>query len=109
MEEINPQTQIGQEAEAQGLQLTDIMGLVDQVEDLPPEVLDLVLFRRTQAEKENKKGANAQKEETNNLVNAAKQLGIQSPVAAPQAESDSGSLGQILSGLLGGVDPERGI
>lgn len=89
----------------QGVDINSLLQMVQQVEQLPPEVLDLVMHRRQEQEKASKKGDKESKSQMDNLLNAAQQLGISQPVQAPTPESQSGSVGQILSGILGNVNP----
>ncbi len=105
MNAVNPQSQLGMAANQQGVDLNSLLQMVQQVESLPPEVLDLVMHRKQESEKANKQSMKESNSQMDNLLNAAKQLGISQPVQAPTPESQSGSVGQILSGILGNVNP----
>lgn len=84
-------------------QMEQIMQMVEQIEQLPPEVLDIVARRKAQADKQNKKGSEEQIDEASQLYDLMQKFKLQQPVEAPAPMQ---SPAQQSAGLpLGEVDP----
>lgn len=86
-------------------QTEQIMSLVEQVESMPPEVMELVEYRRKQSEKEQKKQTEAQKEEMTSVHNLMKKYQLSAPVPPPQGQTQDPMQALALGQQLGNVDP----
>ena len=84
-------------------QMENIMQLVEQVEQLPPEVLDLVAKRKSQAEKANKKGSEEQMEEVSQLYDLMQKFKLTEPIQPPTPMQNPAE--QSMGLPLGEVDP----
>lgn len=81
----------------------ELMSLVEQVESLPPEVLDVVMYRRKEAEKANKQGEKAAKDEMSQMYDLMQKFKLKQPIQAPSPQSNP--LQAMLGASLGEVDP----
>jgi len=81
----------------------ELMSLVEQVESLPAEVLDVVMYRRKEAEKGNKQAEKATKDEMSQMYDLMQKFKLKQPIQAPSPVSNP--LQSMLSGALGDVDP----
>lgn len=84
-------------------QMENIMQLVEQVEQLPPEVLDIVARRKSQADKANKKGSEDQIDEASQLYDLMQKFKLSEPVQAPTPMQNP--MQQSMNLPLGEVDP----
>ena len=85
-------------------QSQQIMSLVEQVESMPPEVMELVDYRRKQAEKEQKKQTEAQKDEMTSVYDLMKKYQLSAPVPPPQGQVDP-TQAMMLGQNLWNIDP----
>lgn len=85
-------------------QSQQLMSLVEQVESMPPEVMELVDYRRKQSEKEQKKQTEAQKDEMTSVYDLMKKYQLSAPVPPPQGQPDP-TQAMMLGQNLGNIDP----
>lgn len=88
-----------------------MLEIVEQIESLPPEVLELFSFRKEQRNKEEKQQRRQANEKQSQLMDAfsllKQQQTVQQPVAAPSPQGPSADiLAQLLGNDLGGAGQE---
>lgn len=79
--------------------MSDLLNMVQQVEQLPPEVLDLVMHRRNQSKKQGEKASKEQNDSLSQFLDVSQGLAQeqQPPMPQPAPETmDQSTLQQIL-------------
>lgn len=91
---------------------SDIMSMVQEIEGLPQEVLDVVIHRKQEREKADKKAMTEQKQQMAMMIDAQQafnpQQPVQQPLGAPsqQPSTQDALLNQLLGTGVGGLDED---